>query len=70
MKSEKSKQIIYTGGLEELLNLANKDGELDNDKLYDWLSKSKQIICEPEVRLKINQIVRKNKINKINYNDK
>lgn len=64
MKS--TKQIVYTGDLDELFNLANENGELDNDKLYDWLSKSKNIICDSEARAKINQVVRKNKINRIN----
>lgn len=67
MKEIKStNQIIYTGDLDELLNLANENGELDDDKLLDWLSSSKNISCDSQVRTKINKVVIKNKINKIN----
>lgn len=68
MKS--NKEIIYTGDLYELYSLVNEKEDLDNNKLLEWLLKSKNISCDPYVKEKIKKIVRKNKINHINNNDK
>lgn len=54
-----NKQIIYTGGLDELYDLVDEKGELDDNKLLDWLLKSKNISCDSDVKEKIKKIVRK-----------
>lgn len=59
--------IIYNGDIESLYSLMNEKGEVDDDKLFDWLLKSKDLeFDDPEILNTIKKKIRKRKIDKIN----
>jgi hypothetical protein len=46
--------------------LMNKDGNIDDDKLLEWLIESGDLDMDDDVKIKLKSIVRKRKIDKIN----
>ena len=65
----KKRIIEYNGDLEELLSLGDKYGNLDDDKIYNWLLNSKNLEFNSEVRATIIKYIRKRKLDKINKSD-
>lgn len=65
MKKKKLK-IVYTGDIEELFSLSDEYGNLDDDTIYDWLMRSKNLKFNSEVRSVIIRDIRKRKLDKIN----
>lgn len=57
--------IYYDGDLSDLYKLFD-NGKINNDKLLEWLSTSKNLIMDDVVYKYINKKLRKSKINKIN----
>jgi len=58
--------IIYNGGFEELQALKCDCLDIDIDKLLEWLVTSSNVEYDSKVSSKLNKIVRKRKILKIN----
>jgi len=58
--------IIYTGGLNELYSLLDDNGQVDKNKLIDWLSSSKNLSYDETISSKIKKITRKRKIKRLN----
>ena len=48
--------IIYTGGLNELYSLLDDNGQVDKNKLIDWLSSSKNLSYDETISSKIKKI--------------
>lgn len=64
MKKDNGK-IYYDGDLSKLYNLFD-DGKINDDKLLEWLSTSKNLTMDDIAYKYIEKKLRKNKINKIN----
>ena len=63
---KKNKTIVYNGNYDDLYKLQAIYGEVDSNKLLDWLTKSKNIFLDDDTRKTLNKQIRKNKIDKIN----
>ena len=65
------KTITYTSpDMNELFELADINGMVDTDKLYDWLLKSEFLEYDDEVKSKITKKARERKLNKLNKNER
>ena len=65
MKKNKG-TITYAGGLDELYSLLDDNGNVDQDKLIDWLSSSDNLSYNNQASSTIKKISRKRKIKRLN----
>ena len=68
-KDTEKTSIIYDGGLDELKGLIDTDGEVNNDKLLDFLLSSDNITHTPETLRTVQNEARKRKLDKIDKNE-